>query len=665
MRHPRGLTVRAAAAALVFATMGTGQDLLQKLGMPQDFASRRVSSFDRSGGNKDSLTIKPGETAVLAELEGPGAIHHIWVTISAEPFYGRKIVLRMFWDDEAEPSVETPIGDFFGVGHGLNRNFASLPLVCSSEGRARNSYWSMPFRKSARVTATNEGGRDVAAFYYYIDYRVLPSLPADTPTFHAQYRQETPCAAGRNYLILEAEGRGHYVGCNLSVLQRAMGWWGEGDDMITVDGEAFPSLHGTGSEDYFSDAWGMRESANPFYGCPLQEEDFQAGSKATVYRFHVPDPIPFRKSIAVSIEHGHANDRSDYFSSTAYWYQIEPHKTFPALPPVEERLPYALEPPPNFVLPAWEEVKSDPGQAFEDSEKGLVFRGHKIVLSKSSYYLPGGERYPVLATDGPKSPTVQLAFPVEVAERYDLTLFFLKGPNMGKWRPMSLVSAKSDVLHEKPEFSGYAEERTLGALSLKSLPLASGPNYLFLIRCGKDPAASGNDLAFLGMSLVPSERAFLMEWNVIGPFAAADMDALTIAYPPERELDLAKSYAGGFGRTAAWKKIRGEAGGYVNLLDVIQPGEYVVAYALGFVESPEETATTLLLGSDDGVRVWVNGELVHTNAAYRASAPDLDRVAVRLKKGRNPVLVKILQGAGAWGFHLRFADPGRKLKWGT
>ncbi|MGD0782309.1 MAG: glycoside hydrolase family 172 protein, partial [Candidatus Aminicenantales bacterium] len=345
------VTAGGTPAVTAAAAMPTGQDLLSKLGAPQDYVSKRASSYDRSGGNNDSLTIPAGATAVLADLKGPGAIHHVWVTIAAEPFYGRKLVLRMYWDGEAAPSVEAPIGDFFGVGHGLNRNFASLPITCSSEGRARNCYWYMPFGRSARVTVTNEGKEEVPAFYYYVDYRELPSLPAGTPYFHAQYRQEFPCAPERNYTFLEAEGRGHYVGCNLSVLQRAMGWWGEGDDEIYVDGEKEPSLHGTGSEDYFSDGWGMRVGQSLFYGCPLQEEDFQAGSKATVYRFHIPDPIPFRKSIRVTIEHGNVNDRSDFYSSTAYWYQVEPHKPFPALPSVDARLPYALVPPDNFVLP--------------------------------------------------------------------------------------------------------------------------------------------------------------------------------------------------------------------------------------------------------------------------------------------------------------------------
>ncbi|NOR54536.1 MAG: DUF2961 domain-containing protein, partial [Candidatus Aminicenantes bacterium] len=161
----------------------SSQDLLTNLAQHQNYRSKRISSFDRTGGNRDRLTIEPAETAVLAEIKGPASIHHIWVTISAEPFYGRKIILRMYWDGEESPSVEVPIGDFFGVGHGLNRNFSSLPINCSSEGRARNCYWYMPFKNSARITVTNEGTRRGGAFYYYIDYRELPELPAGTPSF--------------------------------------------------------------------------------------------------------------------------------------------------------------------------------------------------------------------------------------------------------------------------------------------------------------------------------------------------------------------------------------------------------------------------------------------------------------------------------------------------
>jgi len=649
---------------IIWAAALSGQDLLEKLGRPQGYVSKRVSSYDRSGGNKDSLTIEPGATAVLAEIQGPGAVHHIWVTIAAEAFYGRKIVLRAYWDGEEVPSIEAPIGDFFGVGHGLNRNLTSLPIACSSEGRARNCYWSMPFRKSARITVTNEGAVPVPAFYYYVDYRLLQSLPADAPTFHAQYRQETPSAGGRNYLLLDAAGRGHYVGCSLSVLQRAMGWWGEGDDMIFVDGEEKPSLHGTGSEDYFSDAWGMREDENPFYGCPLQEEDFQAGSKATVHRFHIPDPVPFKTSIRVTIEHGHANDRSDNYSSVAFWYQTEPHKPFPAMAPVRERLPFALEPPDNFVAPEWSEAKPQIGALFLDKEKTAALEANKLTLAVSPFYGPRGSRYPYLASEGAKPGSrTTFTFPVGVSERYDLDLYFLTGPAMGDIRAAAIIHDGTKTPLSAPVFKGYAPERNLGRLSLKDILLQQGSNALLLVTEGKTEAAQGMDLAFVGYGLTPSSRRFVMDWNLIGPFDAPDMDSLTVAYPPEKETNLEALYKGKGDAQIAWRRIEADPAGFVDLTKHVTPSEFAVAYGLAYVQSPDDREVALLLGSDDGVRVWINDALVHSNPAYRGAYHDQDTVKVRLRKGWNKVLIKVLQGGGGWGFFVRFADPENELSW--
>ena len=649
---------------LLVATLAA-QDILKNLGQKQDYRSRRISSYDRSGGNRDSIVIEPGRTAVLAEIEGPAAIHHIWTTIAAEPFYGRKIVLRIYWDDEKSPSVEAPIGDFFGVGHGLNRNFTSLPITCSSEGRARNCYWYMPFRRSCRITAKNEGTRAVDAFYYYVDYRELPEPPADASYFHAQYRQEFPPDGRRNYLLLEADGAGHYVGCNLSVLQRAMGWWGEGDDMIRVDGESKPSLHGTGSEDYFSDAWGMREGQSPFYGCPLQEEDFQAGSKATVYRFHIPDPVPFKKSIEVTIEHGHANDRSDLLSSVAYWYQTEPHKVFRPFPPASERLPFAFEPPENFVLPNWEEEKAGASGVFVDRAGGLRMSAPRLAAALSSYYNGAGARYPVLRTDGAGDGTrAEFRFPVAVRDLYTVELHFLRSPAAGN---IQVLGSRGMTEAAGPgalgRFEGYAKETTLGSVVLKDLLLEPGPNTFVLEAAGKDARSAGYDIFFIGFGLRPAARKFIREWNLVGPFNAADMDDLPTVYPPETEAVPAKSYKGKNGETVSWRTFRADESGYVRLDDLIRPNEQAIAYGLAYVLSPDDRAATLLLGSDDGVRAWINGDLVHTNPVYRAAEPDLDQVPIRLKKGWNKILVKDLQGAGGWGFFVRIADPEGVLRY--
>jgi len=668
LRPSLRLTLGLLALALYSLSALAGQDSLDKLGEKQSYRSKRISSYDRTGGNRDSISIEPGKTAVLAELKGPAAIHHIWVTIAGEAFYGRKIVLRVYWDGEDVPSVEAPIGDFFGVGHGLNRNLSSLPIACSSEGRARNCYWYMPFRWSCRITATNEGTKPVDAFYYYIDYRELDGLRPDAPYFHAQYRQDFPCTGDKNYVILDAAGAGHYVGCNLSVLQRTMGWWGEGDDMIYVDGESAPSLHGTGSEDYFSDAWGMRQGQNLFYGCPIQEEDFQPGSKATVYRFHIPDPIPFKKSIRVTIEHGHANDRSDYDSSVAYWYQTEPHVPFPALPEPEKRLPYALESPENFVFPKWEEVKSEGQAVFEDREARLRLSAPRLTSSLTSYYDASGTRYPLLRTDGAVEGTkAELRFSAEIRDLYSVNLYFLKAPGSGNFHIL-----KRRVTPENPEgtfevlatFEGYSREGQLTVLTLKDILLEAGPNSLFFEAAGKGEKAAGMEIAFVGLSLNPSSRRFIMEWNLIGPFPAADMNDLQTVYPPEKEADLTKKYQGKNDAEVGWRTVQAGPTGYVRLDELVRPNEQVLAYGLAYVFSPDDRQASVLLGSDDGVRVWVNDELVHTNPAYRPAVPDQDRFPVNLKKGWNKVLIKVLQGAGGWGYYFRFSDPRSELRWG-
>lgn len=661
-----------AAAGLLTLALGVlpagGQDMLGDLAEKQDFRSRRISSYDRTGGNADALRIEPGKTVVIAEIKGPAAIHHIWMTVAAEAFYGRKIVLRAFWDGEEAPSVEAPLGDFFGVGHGLDRDLSSLPVACSSGGRARNAYWNMPFRWSCRMTVTNEGARPVDALYFAIDYRELKNLDPAAPYFHAQYRQETPCAPGRDYVLLDAVGRGHYVGCILSVLQRSPGWWGEGDDRITVDGEEEPSLHGTGTEDYFSDAWGLRQGGNLFYGCPIQEEDFQAGSKATAYRFHVPDPIPFSKSLRVAFEHGHANDRSDYYSSVAYWYQAEPHDPFPELAPAGKRLPFALESMENFVLPEWEAVPAEGRSVFEDAKAGLRIAAPRLAAALTSYYDQRGARFPVVTTEGAVEGTrAELDLSVRAAELYDIDLYLVRGPAFGNVRVLlpSKTDGPAPALKEAGTFSGYAEQRQMGVVSLKDVLLREGENRIILEVSGRDPRSGGSDLSVMGVAPAASARHFVADWDVAGPFDAPGMESLAAAFPPERGTVLSETYEGKDGTTVAWRTVQAEASGYVRLNRILQPSERAVAYALAYVRAPSDRAARMLVGSDDGVRVWINGEIVHSNPVFRGAAPDQDDVTVSLRKGWNKVLVKILQGAGGWGFYLRFADPMSELAYGV
>lgn len=360
-----------------------GQTTLGNLATLRDFRSRRFSSYDRTGGNRDWQDVAAGETAVIAETASPGCVKHIWMTTSCEAgAYLRRLVLRMYWDGEETPSVECPLGDFYGMGHALQRNFVSLPLQMSPEdGRAMNCWFPMPFSEGMRITVTNECEAETAGVYFYIDWEEYPSadVTRDLGRFHAQWRRENPTEgyeipggptmdnpkawqeayhsglknlSGKdNYVILDAKGRGQFVGCHLDIdcyTRQLNDWYGEGDDMIFVDGEAWPpELHGTGTEDYVSLAFGPRqEYSAPYHGLILYNgtEQWPWKGKQTVYRYHIEDPVAFRESIRVTIEHGHANKLSNDVSSTAYWYQLEPHAPFPAFPPAAARLPRPNEP---------------------------------------------------------------------------------------------------------------------------------------------------------------------------------------------------------------------------------------------------------------------------------------------------------------------------------
>ncbi|MFQ3548672.1 MAG: glycoside hydrolase family 172 protein [Armatimonadota bacterium] len=341
-----------------------GNTSLRNLVYQRDCKTKRISSYDHSGGNEDSRFIDPWQEYTLAEIDGAGCIDHIWITIShPDYFYMRKLILRMYWDGATEPSVECPIGDFFGVGHAKCRHFVSMALSMVSHptrvpiNAAMNCYFPMPFSKKAVITLTNESDFPCRRLYYYVDYEEHKSVSDDVLRFHAWWnREEDTGGPGReeeskphynldgkdNYLILDAVGKGHYVGCNVSIDNVEGGWPGEGDDMIFIDSDTWPpSLHGTGTEDYFCAAWGFPsgEYAGPYHGVSYLEDPDHYFGKLTVYRHHIEDPIVFNERIRVTFEHRHANVGKDDWSSVAYWYQTVPHKPFPKILPAEKRLP--------------------------------------------------------------------------------------------------------------------------------------------------------------------------------------------------------------------------------------------------------------------------------------------------------------------------------------
>lgn len=416
------LTVLAIAVCILWAWTAQGQEggLLDDLTRPAAGEARRTSSSNADlSKNGDAKSIAPGETLEVADLTGPGAITHIWCTVGMDdPFYGRSLVIRIYWDGAEQPSVEAPLGDFFGVGHGAEADFSSLPVSTSANGRARNCFWRMPFEKSARITVSNDSETyPCRSFYFYVDWQQMDAPPEETPYFHAQYRQAMPAPPG-NYTLLDTQGRGHYVGVVYSAQMVEIGWFGEGDDFFYIDGEETPSLRGTGTEDYFGDAWGFRQFARPYYGVTLWEGYFP-GDRVTAYRWHIADPIPFQKSLRVEIEHkgsiytdtaeylGQFYERPDWLSSVAFWYQTPAavlERNY--LPDVSERVaPYRVIPGADLAA-----RKDPPG----------MDAGESSVLS----YLPMTE-----------SGRVEVDFEIETAGRYQVNAVMRKSVAGGVYQP--------------------------------------------------------------------------------------------------------------------------------------------------------------------------------------------------------------------------------------
>jgi hypothetical protein len=329
----------------------------------RDFQSKRSSSWDRTGGNRDWAVVEPGCTEVLLRESTGGCVKHIyWTYVERDerrrPNIFRGLVLRAFWDGEVKPSIEVPLGDFFGVSNGQVRPIRSLAFTATRmewppHTTGFNCYLPMPFERGARIEIENQGDSD-ARLWYHIDYQLYSErfpLPENAGRLHACWHREAETepilppegqsegknlSGADNYEILNAQGDGQFVGCFLTVVNRQREWWGEGDDMIFIDGEEFPpSIHGTGTEEIFGGGASPKEEySGPYAGfhCIEHRAGYDYWGTTGMYRFYITDPVRFRKSIRVTLEHGHANDKANDYSSVAFWYQREPHNPLPRLP---------------------------------------------------------------------------------------------------------------------------------------------------------------------------------------------------------------------------------------------------------------------------------------------------------------------------------------------
>jgi len=568
-----------------------------------------------------TVELKPPQAVVMHQIEGPAVICQIEATLvsEGERAIGRKVSLRVYWDDETEPSVWAPLADFFGESFG-DSPFASLPLGMRTG--EWYSYWRMPFRKKAGFVVTSEAKKPCRVILR-VGFQKVPDLPLSTTYFHAKWRRERECATF-DYPFLECTGKGRFVGAALFVDNVHGGWWGEGDEKIYVDGEKFPSFFGTGSEDYFGDAWGIRYFVNPFHGCPMPDP---VQRQQVCYRWHIFDSVPFQKQFKITIENYSATEavRNDY-ASMAYWYQMPGGTDFFKPVPVEERIPLAKV----FVPGAIEAERLFPA--------GSLPAGASVVEdSDLPTELSGGAGLKLVGKTGD---SFDLILPVAKSDVYAVDVALAGGvPNAS--------------------FHLFFEGQPLG----NKLRMKEGLNRIALKFA--EPAAGQKACeAIVDYILLTPYKNYVREWMLIGPWDNTGNSGLKAVYPPEKEIAFDKKYQGKAAEVT-WKKVKVGADGVVNLLQHFSPSDDVVAYGYFCVTAPDEMTTDMYVGSDDGVRVWLNGKLVHDHRVDRGLQPDQDVASVTLKKGRNPVLVKVDQGIGDWGFTLRFRDPDGVLSYDT
>ena len=443
------------------------------------------SSEDPRRRNDDFRRLAPGDTLTLVDHRGAGIVRRWWLTIAPrnDVAIQRQLIVRAFWDDETTPSIEVPVSDFFGMGFGEWRDFVSLPLNMTSGGY--NSYWAMPFRRHARITVENRSTVTIDRFYYNVDVEAVDRLPDDVLYFHAQFRRTTS-VAGTPVTVLEARGRGHYVGTLLAMQPRygrSLGYL-EGNERVFVDGDSTPRVLGTGTEDYFSSGWYFDTGpySAPYHGATIVDT---LTGRINAYRWHIEDPIPFTRRLAFTIEHGGTNDapNTDY-SSVAYWYQTHPHAPFPPLP--TDLLPVAPWRPRTI-------------EGMIEAE-GLLADARATAGTLQVQDLGGFESPTALWSGGRQlwwvesRPGARLTLPLRVpaAGDYELVGYFTRARDYGNVR----VSVNGRAVG--PVVEGFAERVTpTGPVSLGRVTLRAGANDLVVEITGKDPRAQGYSGGYL------------------------------------------------------------------------------------------------------------------------------------------------------------------------
>ncbi len=621
------------------------QNLISPAALPYLKSSKliQVSSSDTSGGNNDRIIIEPGKKATIFNVSGPGMIVRIWFAVdSRDPYFLRRIVIRIYWDDETRPSVEVPLGDFFGCGFKY-RQYISQYLGMTSGGYI--CYFPMPFESSARIEIANETRQEIPGFFYQIDYQKFEgALEPEVAYFHAQWNRSIRTNYDSNYVLLKAQGKGHIIGANLNMQSYDGGMsYLEGDDMIYVDGEKKPSIHGTGTEDYFSSGWYFNkgEFAGPYNGLIYKNDTL---GQISAYRQYILDPIPFKKNITMTIEHGHGNQDIADYSSTVYWYQMEPHEPFPPFPIAGQRIPLRI-------------VK--PARLYEAENLKFRLDGLKSKVMDMSDFGPewGGNKQVVIEARDKSSFGLDLNGLREAV--YDMNIYYSKGPDYGN-ADIFVNNVKAGTI------SGYSPHTMPnGKVTLTGLETLTGSVDIQFVVTGKNVSSNGYYIGLDGISMEP-KRFYIPEWYILGPFpnprkTASNRRGLDSVYLPETIVDLQKDYSGAGRKPIRWKYVQTPVNGLLSLVDEISPQEMVVTYAVTYIFSPAACKVTLFIGTDDGGKVFFNNKEVYRYLGERIAEPDQGEIQLSMNQGWNKLLIKIENNLGAYAFYARLLDRGNNL----
>ena len=569
----------------------------------------RVSFPDSPGGGR----LLPGDSAVVLDVAGPGVVRRIRLTLASnDPHYLRRIALRMYWDDEENPSVNVPLGDFFGNGFD-HRPYSALPMGASSGGFY--SYLALPFPRHARIVIANGTGMAVEALGFDADVQLGTELAVPVATFHAEWSRDLRLRGDQPHLVADIEGAGWFVGTSLS----AQGYdstlaFLKGEERLRIDGRP---IRQTTTPDYISDP-GMANGevfAGAFHGVVLRDEE---RGRIAAYRWHLPDPIPFRSSLRLDLERAPTDREAADFATVAYWYQTEPHRPLRRLPsPGERKVPEVL-------IPSAAVYRDD-----------LDLAGTGAGTVRLTIPAPRPDRYEVVvypeASPGSAPPTVGVREQGRPKRALDVNP---PGAEQGDVLPGVVVDTVA--------VDGHSVELELAAQGGVALPAA--------------------------VHLRPVRR-WAREWWVVGPWPSAASSetnpspALDSVWGPELDPDPLQSYRLPAGRLTGWRAADADALGILSLDAHFSPGDEVSAYAQTFVRSPDDRPATLLLAAAEPYQLWVNGQPAPERRVRNTAPAGEQEVPIFLRTGWNQVLIKLADVGEGWGLMLRVADPRGEHRW--